>query len=495
MTAAYPTRNDLTARQAHVALCVILLLGALARAAVTLATPMGVNGFSDDNAYLNSAAVFLKTGYVTYAAPDTQSGVLGVGMPLLLGLMLRVFGYTQAGLLWSHIAFSFIGLVAAYGTYLLGTFLHSRRAGVVAALLTALSASMIATNSMFYTETPYLCLNLYALYFALRCATRWRFRHYLGAVACVCGAATFKGLALLAPLCVLPLIVARKIPLRRWLPKAALACAILAVVFLPWCVRNQQVVGEFTPFPVSQGDQKLLGTYVGLGAPSGSYNDDVAALDAAAWRDAYQTDVYRRIAERGALADQRSRQWFQTDPRGLIATHAIIKPATLIGMVFYPCKVFGIPERAVQPLWWACLALAAWGLFGARPRGQARRPGYGIPALYLLFGVLLTAIYVPLARYNAPHVPFVMLYAGIALSDGWARLAGARAKRGAVADDGAAADDGAVADDGAAAENGAVTRDGAAGASIANACVGASVEQNAMMAEHTNPAGCANTDA
>ena len=421
------SQPDITARQARVSLCVLFALGLALRLYATLSEPMGINGFSDDNAYLNAAAVFAKTGYVTYAQPAVQSAVLGPGMPLLLGLLFRLFGYQQAGLWVSHIVFSCIGLVTAYGVYLLGAALHSRRAGVLAAGLTALELGLVSANSMFYTETPYMCLNVFAFYLFLRCAREWRLQSFLGGVACLCGAAAFKGLALLAPLCVLPLLWRRSVPLKRWLPKVALAGVIFALVFLPWCVRNQLVAGTFAPFPVSQGDQKLLGTYEGIGYPAGSYQQDVDTLDAAAWEQGYQADVYRRLAVRGDFAQARLRRWVTENPVGFAVTHLLYKPATLLGMSFYPHRVANIAERPVQYAWWALLALACWGLLGMKLRRIKPQAGFYLPALYLALVAFFTALYVPLARYNAPHAPFVLLYAAVGLCELWASLQSKRA--------------------------------------------------------------------
>ena len=422
---------DMAARRARLWLCALLLVGLALRVAVTLGEPMGLNAFSDDNAYLNSGAVFLKTGYVTYAAPDVRSGVLGAGMPLTLGLLFALFGYQPTGLLLSHIVFSCIGLAAAYGGYLLGTLVRSRRAGVLAAAVLVLEPGCIATNCLFFTETPYLCLNLFALYFLIRSARGGKLAHFLAGVLCVCGAAAFKGLALLTPLCVLPLALRRGVRPLAILRAAGLGALIFGLVFLPWCVRNQIVVGGPSPFPVSQGDQKLLGTYVGVGYPTGTYQEGITELDAAAWAGGYQNDPYRRIALRGEYAQQRLDQWLHDDPLGFIFTHAVYKPAALLGMHYYPQRVLGIPVRAAQYAWAGLLALALWGLTGGPPAKAARRPGFWTPALYVLVAVPLTAVYVPLARYNFAHLPFIALYAAVGLLDIWARLFGGTRAPGA----------------------------------------------------------------
>lgn len=417
-------RADLPARTARILLCVALALGLLLRVLVIASEPMGPNAFSDDNAYLSSAAVFVKTGYVTYAAPDARSGVLGPGMPLLLGFLFLLFGYQPTGLLLSHIAFSAIGLGTALGGYLLGRLLHSRWVGVLAAAFLALEPGLAAANSMFYTETPYMCLNLFALYALLRCAQGWRPGLFLAGVACVCGAAAFKGLALLVPVCVGLYLLFRRVPLRRWLPRAGMAALLCALVFLPWCVRNAQVVGTFTPFPVSQGDQKLLGSYVGWGYPEGTYEEGITELDARAWTEGYQADTYRRIALRGEYADERMARWLRENPLGFLGTHLLYKPVSLLLMEFYPHRVLGVPERYAQALWWALVALAVWGLSFGRPRKAARRAGYYLPALYLGLALLLTAMYVPLTRYNAPHAPLILLYAAVGVCDLWRRACG-----------------------------------------------------------------------
>ncbi len=417
-------RADLPARMARILLCVALMLGLLLRVVVILSEPMGPNAFSDDNAYLSSAAVFVKTGYVTYAVPDVRSGVLGPGMPLLLGFLFLLLGYQPVGLLLSHIAFSAIGLVTALGGYLLGRQLHSRRAGVLAAAFLALEPGLAAANCMFYTETPYMCLNLFALYTLLRCAQGWRPGLFLAGVACVCGAAAFKGLELLVPLCVGAYLLVRRVPLWRWLPRAGLAALLCALVFLPWCVRNWQVVGTFTPFPVSQGDQKLLGSYVGWGYPEGSYEEGITELDARAWTEGYQADAYRRIALRGEYADERMARWLRENPLGFLGTHLLYKPISLLLMEFYPHRVPGVPQRYAQALWWALVALAVWGLSFGRPRKAARRAGFYFPALYLGLALLLTAMYVPLTRYNAPHAPLILLYASVGVCDLWRRASG-----------------------------------------------------------------------
>lgn len=406
---------DLTHKQAWRWLLLILLIGFSLRAATTLALPMGVNNFSDDNAYLTSAITFLNTGYVTYSNSLVPTGVIGPGMPLVLGLLFALFGYQQAGLLAAHIAFACIGLITAIGIYRLGELLHSRKVGVIAAALVALDMGIISTNSAFYTETPYTCLVVFSLLYYLSCIREWKLHRFLLGTACLCGMLAFKGLALLVPLVIVLVLFHSRIRISQWLPKGLIALSLCALVLLPWCVRNLSVTGTFTPFPTSQGDQKLLGTYVGLGYPEGTYSEATTALDAEAWNQNYQDDKLRRIARRGEVAQQRINEWVQENPLAFLYTHLLYKPFALLVQPFYPDKIFGIPERMVRYEWWVLLGIAAFGVVSAKSSKRKQQKGFYVPLLFLSIAVPITAVFVPISRYNAPHAPFIMLYAAVGI--------------------------------------------------------------------------------
>ena len=415
--------NDISAKQAAISLAVILTLGLAVRMAVTLARPLGLNSFSDDNAYISSAADFVKTGYITYSNHEKQSGVLGVGMPLLLGLLFQVFGYQPSGMLTSHILFSAIGLVTAYGAYLWGARLHSRKAGVLAAALVALDGGMIIANCSFYVETPYLCANLFALYFFTSCIKAWSPARYAVGIACFCIAASFKGLACLVLPYAVVLALALRVPARKWLPRVLAAMAAFALIFLPWCVRNLSVTGSFTPFPISQGDQKLLGAFEGFDHPEGDYNTASMLMDREAWEQGYQDDATRRLRRRGEYADELYATWFREQPVGFVFTHAVYKPLKLLAGIATNRSVIPIPERLVRAIWYACLAFSALGML---MDNQKRDGQFWALPLYLAGAALITAIYIPLARYNQPHVPILYIYTAIGILECINRL---KAKR------------------------------------------------------------------
>ena len=374
----------LTPRRAALVLAVLLALGLALRVAAIVPYAMGPNTYSDDNGYLTSGITFARTGYIAYADPGLQTTAIGPGMPLLLGGLIALLGADPAGLVAAHIVFSCIGLLTAVAAYLLGALLCSRVAGLIAAGLCVLEPALLSVNIVFLTETPYMCLNLFAIYFLLASVREWRWGRYWAGVLCMCGAAFFKGLA------------------------------AFVLLFIPWWVRNGLLTGEFVPFTANRGDIQLMGSYIGFGYPEGTYEEAVLQSDREAWEQGYQDDMERRFARRGEMGKERLWEWFTENPLAFVASHLLYKPLALT--VSHLRTVDLMSDRLMALVWWGCLALAAWGLLCPRLGGRARR-GYYAPAVYLLVATLITAIYAPLPRYGVSHVPIWLVYSGAGLQD------------------------------------------------------------------------------
>lgn len=404
----------LTPRRAVLVLAVLLALGLALRVAAIVPYAMGPNTYSDDNGYLTSGITFARTGYIAYADPGLQTTAIGPGMPLLLGGLIALLGADPAGLVAAHIVFSCIGLLTAIAAYLLSELLCSRTAGLIAAGLCVLEPALLSVNIVFLTETPYMCLNLFAIYFLVASVREWRWGRYWAGVLCMCGAAFFKGLGLLALVAPAALLLRRRENLRPWLLRACAALAAFVLLFIPWWVRNGLLTGEFVPFTANRGDIQLMGSYIGFGYPEGTYEEAVLQSDREAWEQGYQDDMERRFARRGEMGKERLWQWFTENPLAFVASHLLYKPLALT--VSHLRTVDLMPDRLMALVWWGCLALAAWGLLCPRLGGRARR-GYYAPAVYLLVATLITAIYAPLPRYGVSHVPIWLVYSGAGLQD------------------------------------------------------------------------------
>ena len=354
-------------RRAVLVLAVLLALGLALRVAAIVPYAMGPNTYSDDNGYLTSGITFARTGYIAYADPGLQTTAIGPGMPLLLGGLIALLGADPAGLVAAHIVFSCIGLLTAIAAYLLGELLCSRTAGLIAAGLCVLEPALLSVNIVFLTETPYMCLNLFAIYFLVASVREWRWGRYWAGVLCMCGAAFFKGLGLLALVAPAALLLRRRENLRPWLLRACAALAAFVLLFIPWWVRNGLLTGEFVPFTANRGDIQLMGSYIGFGYPEGTYEEAVLQSDREAWEQGYQDDMERRFARRGEMGKERLWQWFTENPLAFVASHLLYKPLALT--VSHLRTVDLMPDRLMALVWWGCLALAAWGLLCPRLGG------------------------------------------------------------------------------------------------------------------------------
>ncbi len=404
--------KNLSRRTVCIVLPLILAIGLLLRVAVITRYAQGPNTYSDDNGYLTGGITFSNTGYVAYADVDKQTTATCVGMPFTVGALIALFGYTPHGLIAAHIAFSCFGLLTAVAAYLLGTLLHSRLAGVLAAFLCIFEPGLVSTNCVFLTESPYLCLNLFSLYFYLRCSQSWSLKYFWFGVLCMIAAALFKGLALLSCIIIIPVLWRRRVPIKKWIGKVAVGVLAFAICFAPWWVRNELLLNRFVAFTANRGDIQLMGSYMGVGYPEGTYEDMVLQLDAEAWEQGYQEDTERRFERRGEVGKERLAQWFRENPVAFLFSHFIYKPFTMTTLHMQGIRV--VPPTLGRAAWWGCLILALWGLLHVRKKGK--NDVYA-PALYLWVGVLVTAVYAPLARYGLPYVPIWLLYASFGLCD------------------------------------------------------------------------------
>lgn len=407
-------KDRLSPKKALIALALVLAAGFLLRLEPILNYDMGPNTFSDDNGYLTGGITFANHGYVSYEDTAAQTTATGPGMPLLLGALFSLFGYDANGLIAVHIAFSSIGLITAIGAYLLGTLLKNRMTGLFAAAFCALEPGLVSVNSLFLTETPYMCLNLFVMYCFLRCAKEWDLRIYWTGILCLLAGAMFKGLILMAPFAALPLMLRSREQLKKWMPRIAVAALAFVIGFSPWWVRNWQVLDRFVPFTANRGDLQLLGSYMGWGCPEGTYEETVLALDAEAWMEGVQDDVELRFARRGEVGKERLAEWFRTHPVGFVLTHLIYKPFVLT--TGHLMQEPFVSARYSQWLWWGALTAALWGLL-CPLFGKKAKAGYYLPALYLLVATLTTAVYAPLPRYGISHFPLWLFYAAAGTED------------------------------------------------------------------------------
>ncbi|HEX9890137.1 MAG TPA: hypothetical protein VGA69_11700, partial [Nitriliruptorales bacterium] len=212
---------------------------------------------------------------------------------------------------------------------------------------------------------------------------------------------------------------------RRWLPEprravaGVLACTVtVAVLIVPWIVRNQREVGVLAPI-TTQGGFVLAGIY-------SSEVTDLQTSDWGGW------DVILVLEELFGAPDeatvdarlrQRARAWITSHPREaawLVALHAVRYLDTYWAMDDRMDTQTPTGSRMLNGVvvasWWLVAALAIVGLVRLR-RAGALWPWVPALATWLVFlasGLLLAAA----TRYRAPSEPVVVALAALVLG-GW----------------------------------------------------------------------------
>lgn len=409
----------LTSRRTAALLGLILVLGLAVRMAIILQFSMGPNFYSDENGYLTGGITFANTGYISYTDADGRTSATCVGMQMTLGALFSLLGYTPNGQIAAHILWSSISLMTAFIAYLFAKRWSGCLTGLVAAAFCAVEPGLVTASCLFTTETPFICLSLSAMYLLAQWVEEDSFPCFWGGVLCVIGAALFRGVALMTLIVPIVLLIRKRPPLRPLLAKIAVAVLAFVLVFTPWWVRNAKMSNRFVIFTTNSGDIQLLGSYIGFGAPEGTYEEMVVELDAEAWAHGFQNDGVRRFERRGEVGKERLGQWFRENPVGFVMTHLFYKPWLLITGHNMSFQI--LPEKVTDAAWWLCLLLAVWGLITAR-RGLGKPPSFYALAVYLLIGCVTSAMFAPLDRYGLPYFPLWLMYAACGFTDLCSRL-------------------------------------------------------------------------
>jgi hypothetical protein len=168
-------------------------------------------------------------GYRNLYLPDEpQHALYPFGFPLILALPVLVFG-SNVFILKIFIVLTGIGMV--YFLYKITEHLFKDKAKML--LVFCISLPIFVTyNHWIYTEVPYLCISLAALYFFIKASSRKRSFYYISFVL-----ATFAvfvrtvGIALVIGMILILLI-------KKQFKYAVILALLFLLIFIPWQVRN-----------------------------------------------------------------------------------------------------------------------------------------------------------------------------------------------------------------------------------------------------------------
>jgi hypothetical protein len=312
------------------------------------------------------------------------------------------------------------GLVYALGALVLG----DRRAGLVGALLWAVYPQMIVYSARIAPEV------LFTLLFVLLFAA-WLALERRGGAARALLAGALWGLLVLTKekAILLPLVlVARLLWVRRAEPKrfareAAAFAIAAAVVVGPWVYRGYRLTGAFVPITLRSGRALTEGFRKEF---SGADTYMIDGFEERAASGGVPRDSLPRLTEEERLAAVRALEARESSRLREIAGEIARSPlafARKTAVRFAAYWYWGQP-RVIAGNALVNLPLLALGIAGLAM--SWRSPPAAVAALIILYMNALHAVTVVRMRYSLPVMPFVILFAAVALVRIARRRTGAR---------------------------------------------------------------------
>ena len=306
--------------------------------------------------------------YTLYTPP--RQAMRMPGYPVFLAVSVQ-FGGKR--LLPVRLLQAFVGTVACWFVYLLGTSLLDERAGLVATLLAAVSPTFVGFTPLILSETLFAATLLISLILMAKLAVEWPLSRQSidgrtetsGTLKCRIWLAIGTGIAvgvacyvrpswlLTAPLfCVIHLLMTwlgrrhnATVTTRVVMTTKALECGFvvvgLAVTLAPWTIRNSQVIGHVIPTTLWVGPSLYDGLH-----PAATGSSDMKFFE--------DDNLLARMTEYEMDHEYRRRAWeFVRENPGRAIQLGCIKVARL----WKPW-----PNAAQFRQWWLCLIVAAFFL-------------------------------------------------------------------------------------------------------------------------------------
>jgi 4-amino-4-deoxy-L-arabinose transferase-like glycosyltransferase len=323
---------------------------------------------TDDQAFYVRSAQYLAEGE-GYREPFSESVTARwpPGYPLVLAALFAVVG---PSLLAAQLLNAVLGALTVALVYLLGARLFDRRVGLTGAALVAFLPGQVFFSGLLMTEVPFtagllaiLLLILARLSAAGPSAWRW----LVVAGLAIGGLAMVRGeVALLAPLLGV-YWVAKGVSWRRAAAQVGVVVAAMAVIFVPWAIRNAVQLDTAVVLTTGTGGALIQGHAEGAGGglDQGIYNSLRAQY-------ADLPEPERQVAEN----NQGTRESLE-----FMITHPLDE------LRLIPEKLYYLYRTDPGELTWAQLRR-----FGVRGEGVLQRLGDGLYFLVLWLTLLGTVM-------------------------------------------------------------------------------------------------------
>jgi len=345
-----------------------------------------------------------------------------------VGYPAAVAGLKKAGDIfgWGRSTFSvkmmngMFGAITAVLLFVLASRIFDCRAGVISALLLAVFPSQVFYTGTILSEPLFTLLWVSALLVLFwsrwtRDGMPWR---QLLAAGLLLGAATMtRGITLAFPLVLLAIWAFQLHSIRRALVQALIVWAGIAVLVVPWSVRNTLAFGELTGPSTNVGDDLCIGNYLGA---QGAFTLQGKCFEGYEGKPPQQVEIERnkegvRIAVRDVathpfrmpkLIAQKAYWLLYTDDDGIWAAESYGND------YFIPAFRREVLSFAANSIYYATGVIVALGglafVFGT----DIRRLGVMLAMLYVL---ALPLVFFGDPRFHAPVLPIFSLWAAAGL--------------------------------------------------------------------------------
>lgn len=391
----------------------ILFCGFFIRLFVLINYQNSMTLFSDDSRYVITGIEFLKTGHIMYDGNTESTVFMMPGLAILLRFIFLITGYTDAGLIIARLPFILIGLFSIYGLYLISERLFNKQTGYIAAFLLAFSLPHVSLDNLFLTESPFICVVIYFVYYSIKYCDDKKNNDFLILLSLYLVGILFKPTIGLLPVAYVPYYLYKKFPLKLIITRGLYAILIFTLFMAPWWIRNYQIVGEFLPFTGNQGDTKLLGSFQGIGYPKEPNIDDITKYLNNKNNNGEYKHRYFQFKEKGEIANARIKEWFNSNPKGFFYSFLIYKPIKILSEPFYDIKLFDINKSIVKGMQVLLVLLSGIGVLVGLFKLRRKSNLFSILLILLIvvYFVYLNALYFAHPRYSAYIMPFIFIIA------------------------------------------------------------------------------------
>lgn len=408
---------------------VIILLVALAlveRVVMFFHIGAGAVGGSDDVAYIRGGIVFANTGVLSVWS-DYPTAKIMPGMPVLCGVFSLIFGEGDAYVNALRCCMIAFGCASVYVFYKCCAVVLPKWYGIFAAAAFLLPNWAWSDNNIL-TEAPYLLFYLLTFYYTLRLGEEDvpARRDVAGYVISFMLALMFRPNILTMPLFTAAyLLLFKKRRAKAFVrPALVLMCALLMFV-VPWSVRNYRIFHQFIPVTNGAANPTLLGTYQGKTAPADEdldYETNVYSVIREEYSEYYNDDGTLRDLSAGEMiseatdklkAQYRLREWWKRDPKGLIWSYLVSKPACMINWVWcwLPNPPLYYTLHYISCVNFACCILSVILAFAAK---RERRITLFLALIYWI-NLYVFAFSFASERYSAMLMPFRYMLCAVGL--------------------------------------------------------------------------------